>query len=107
YAVQDPGDTAVLALLLGAALVGTSYGGLQNLTLVVSFQAVSRPHYGSASAVWNIGFDAGTGLGAVLVGMVAAGSTFSVALLAAGAVSLLTLPFALHRQAAPTESGVT
>jgi predicted MFS family arabinose efflux permease len=83
--------------MVGAAMVGLSYGGLQNLTLVVTFQAVRRQHYGPASAVWNIGFDAGTGIGAVVVGMVAAGTSFSTALLVAGAISLLTLPLALGR----------
>ncbi len=97
WAVRDPEATAAWALLAGAAMVGVSYGGLQNLTLVVTFHAVSRPHYGPASAVWNIGFDIGTGLGAVVVGMVAAGTSFSTALLIAGAISLLTLPLALRR----------
>ncbi|MFF0902835.1 UNVERIFIED_CONTAM: MFS transporter [Kocuria sp. CPCC 205316] len=97
WAVRDPQATEAPALMVGAAMVGISYGGLQNLTLVVTFQAVRRRHYGPASAVWNIGFDAGTGLGAVVVGMVAAGTSFSTALLVAGAISLLTLPLALGR----------
>ncbi|MEX5302942.1 MFS transporter [Kocuria sabuli] len=99
WAVRDPRATEAPMLMVGATMVGISYGGLQNLTLVVTFQAVSRQHYGPASAVWNIGFDAGTGLGAVLVGTVAAGTSFSTALLVAGAVSLLTLPLALRRRA--------
>ncbi|MEX5235264.1 MFS transporter [Kocuria arenosa] len=97
WAVRDPQATEAPALMVGAAMVGISYGGLQNLTLVVTFQAVRRQHYGPASAVWNIGFDAGTGIGAVVVGMVAAGTSFSTALLVAGAISLLTLPLALGR----------
>ncbi|MFF0989874.1 MFS transporter [Kocuria nitroreducens] len=98
WAVRDPQATAAPVLMIGATMVGISYGGLQNLTLVVTFQAVDRQHYGPASAVWNIGFDAGTGLGAVVVGMVAAGTSFSTALLVAGAMSLLTLPLALRRR---------
>ncbi|MEX5295578.1 MFS transporter [Kocuria sp. CPCC 205268] len=105
WAVRDPQATVAPALLAGAAVVGISYGGLQNLTLVVTFQAVSRQHYGPASAVWNIGFDAGTGAGAVVVGMVAAGTSFSTALLVAGGISLLTLPLALGRAARRTRAG--
>ncbi|WP_424346789.1 MFS transporter [Kocuria sp. CH-021] len=105
WAVHDPRATVAPALLVGAAMVGISYGGLQNLTLVVTFQAVSRQHYGPASAVWNIGFDAGTGIGAVVVGMVAAGTSFSTALLVAGAISLLTLPLALARAGRRTRAG--
>lgn len=97
WAVRHPLDTSVWALLLGATVVGISYGGLQNLTLVVAFESVSRPHYGSASAVWNIGFDAGTGVGAVMIGAIAGGSSYTTALLVGGAVSLLTLPLALAR----------
>lgn len=100
WAVRDPRATEAPMLMIGAAMVGISYGGLQNLTLVVTFHAVSRPHYGTASAVWNIGFDIGTGLGSVLVGMIAAGTSFSTALLITGAISLLTLPLALRRRTA-------
>lgn len=96
WAVRDPTATAAAALLVGLAVVGVCYGGLQNLTLVMTFQRVARRDYGMASAAWNVGFDAGTGLGAVLVGLVAAGSSFPVALLCAAGFSLSTLPLALR-----------
>ena len=101
WSVMEPNETAAVWLLVGMAMVGTSYGGLQNLTLVAAFRVVSRRGYGVASAVWNMGFDAGTGIGAVLVGMIAAGSSFSTAFLVAAGLSLLTLPVALRRVAAP------
>ena len=103
WAVRDPLDTEVASLLLGATLVGISYGALQNLTLVLAFQSVSRTHYGSASALWNVGYDGGTGLGAVMIGAIAAGSSYSVALLIGGALCLLTLPLTLIRRA-PAQS---
>ena len=82
-------------LLLAAAALGVAYGGLQNLTLVLSFDSVTRERYGMASAVWNIGFDLGTGLGSVLVGAIAALLGFPAALLVAAAVTALTLPLSL------------
>lgn len=100
-AVTDPMATRVLLLLLGMTLVGVAYGGLQNLTLLLSLTAVRRKDYSTASAVWNIGFDSGTGLGSVLVGALAAGLSFPIALLAAAGASLATLPVAIlvrHRQ---------
>lgn len=97
WAIRDPIDTRAAALLVGMAMVGSCYGGLQNLTLVAAFQVVPRRDYGVASAVWNMGFDAGTGLGAVVVGMIAAGTSFTHALLVAALLSLLTLPVALWR----------
>lgn len=93
-AVENPGDTTVTLFLIALALVGIGYGGIQNLTLLLSLGAVSRKEYGTASAVWNIGFDAGTGVGSVLVGTIAAGLSFSPALLVAAAISLATLPLA-------------
>jgi len=84
-------------LLLSCALLGVSYGGLQNLTLVLAFASVARRHTGLASSVWNIGFDLGSGLGSVLVGMIAAGTGFPIAMLVTAAVALLTLPLAIDR----------
>lgn len=84
-------------LLLAAALLGVSYGALQNLTLVLSFDSVPRERYGTASAVWNIGFDLGTGLGSVVVGLVAGWVGFPTAMLVATAVTAATLPLAWRR----------
>lgn len=79
-------------LLIGAASVlGLSYGALQNLTLVVAFAAVEPPHLPSASAGWNIGFDAGTAAGSVLAGALAAAYSFPVSLGTLSAVCLLTV----------------
>ena len=89
-----PGLTAVF-FLAGATGLGLSYGALQNLTLVAAFAAVPRRETHTASAVWNVGFDAGTGIGSVLVGGLAAGLGLPTAMLAAGAVSLATLPACL------------
>lgn len=99
WSVREPNETAAIWLLVGMAMVGTCYGGLQNLTLVAAFQVVPQRGYGVASAVWNMGFDTGTGIGAVLVGMIAAGTSFRTAFLVAAGLSLLTLPMALRRVA--------
>lgn len=97
WSVGEAGPAQAVMLLAGMAALGVCYGGLQNLTLVVSFDSVGRADYGRASAVWNIGFDLGTGLGSVLIGVVAAGTSFTVALLAAAAFSLATLPLAVYQ----------
>lgn len=100
-AVVDPLATRIVPLLLGMTLVGIAYGGLQNLTLLLSLSAVRRDEYDTASAVWNIGFDSGTGIGSVLVGTIAAGLSFPAALLAAACASILTLPVALLQRRRP------
>lgn len=96
-AVTNPGDTQVLLFMGAMALVGIAYGGLQNLTLLLALSVARRNEYASASAVWNVGFDAGMGLGSVLVGGIAAGYSFPVALLVAAALSLVTFPLAIMR----------
>lgn len=94
--VSGPGREWLL--LGGMALAGIGYGALQNLTLAVSFDAVARRDQVVASAVWNIGFDAGTGIGAVAVGAIATALALPPALLIAAAFSLVTLPFAFARR---------
>ena len=63
----------------------------------ISFAAVSRRHHNLASAVWNVGFDAGTALGSVAVGVIAQVTSFTTAFLVVGALTLATLPLALRR----------
>lgn len=91
------GTDRVPALLAGMAFIGLSYGALQNLTLGVAFASVPRRDQVTASAAWNIGFDLGTGMGAVIVGTIATGMSFSAALIVAAAISLATLPMAFLR----------
>jgi MFS family permease len=97
WSIASSGSVRVGSFLVAMLLVGLSYGGLQNLTLVISFAAVSRRHHNLASAVWNVGFDAGTALGSVAVGVIAGLTSFSTALLVAGAVAVATLPLAAWR----------
>ena len=100
WSVADSDSVRVGSFLVAMLLIGLCYGGLQNLTLVISFTAVSRRHHNLASAVWNVGFDAGTALGSVAVGVIAGLTSFSAAFLVAGAIAVATLPLALHRPAA-------
>lgn len=94
WAVASPSGGVFLVAML---LLGLCYGGLQNLTLLISFAAVSRRHHNRASAFWNIGFDAGTALGSVAVGVIAELTSFASAFLICGAIAAATLPLALHR----------
>jgi MFS family permease len=100
WAVANSNSVRVGSFLFAMLLVGLSYGGLQNLTLLISFTAVSRRHHNLASAVWNVGFDAGTALGSVTVGVIAELTSFATAFLIAGAIAVATLPLALQRSAA-------
>jgi predicted MFS family arabinose efflux permease len=90
-------DDAWLWLLLPAlAVVGFGYGALQNVTLVSAFAQVTPRHYGSASAVWNIGFDAGTGVGAVMIGLVASVSGFPAGFVVSAIVVAACIPLSVR-----------
>lgn len=88
-------EEAAVWLLAGSVLCGAGYGALQNLTLVLAFHRVGPSRVDGASTMWNVGFDGGTALGAVVVGAVASVAGFPVAFAAAGAGCVLAL-IAVH-----------
>ena len=57
-------------LVVGALLFGVGFGLLQNTTLILMMERVSKSEYGLGSTLWNAAFDAGTGLGAFAFGFV-------------------------------------
>ncbi len=94
WSLTDSGPGAA-GLVAGMTVVGVSYGSLQNLTLVSAFAAVPDRERSVASAVWNIGFDTGTGLGSLVVGFIAAGTSFTVGLLTTAALCVVVAAVAL------------
>lgn len=83
-------------LLAGAAVFGVAYGAVQNLTLVVAFARARGLGTSTVSAVWNAAFDTGTGIGAVVVGALAAtGMGVPAALGACAGVIAASLPLAV------------
>ncbi|BAH49000.1 MFS transporter [Rhodococcus opacus] len=69
---------APVPLLVFAALAfGLGFGAVQNESLVMIFTAAGPARFGSASAGWNIGFDAGTGFGSLALGAVASAAGYS------------------------------
>ncbi len=60
-------------VLVGAAVFGAGFGAVQNLTLLAAFARAGEGGATAASAMWNASFDAGTAVGALGLGIVAAG----------------------------------
>lgn len=81
----------VWLLVLAALLFGGGFGAVQNESLLAMFQRTPRSKLSEASAVWNIFFDTGTGLGSVVFGAVASMFLFSGAFGAGAAVIALGL----------------
>lgn len=68
---------SVWLLVLAAVLFGTGFGAVQNESLLSMFQRLPRSKVSEASAVWNIAYDSGTGLGSVVYGAVVAAWYYS------------------------------
>ncbi len=105
-AARQTSTATLAALLLGALLTGFAYGAVQNLTLVLAFEAAGDDRINTASAVWNAGFDSGTAVGSVLVGVLATRMEFWSATVVLAALCALALPVTRHRaRASPTGAG--
>jgi ABC-type uncharacterized transport system permease subunit len=61
---------------------------LQNVTLVQAFAATGEHARDKVSVVWNVGFDGGTGIGALAVGALATAASFPTAFTALAAACL-------------------
>jgi predicted MFS family arabinose efflux permease len=62
----------VTAMMAGMVLFGTGFGIAQNASLSLMFERVTPAAYDAVSALWNLAYDAGLGVGAAGFGMVAA-----------------------------------
>lgn len=66
-------------LYLGSTLLGISYGGMQSATLVCAYRLAGNNRLARVSVLWNVTFDLGTGVGAMLTGIIAAATGFASA----------------------------
>lgn len=90
------GSTSAVLVLVGAGVFGISYGAVQNLTIIGAFRLAGPERQTTASAAWNATYDAGTAVGALVVGATAAALDFTTALLACAAfVVAMTTPAVL------------
>lgn len=80
-----------VAVLAGAALFGVGFGVCQNASLAVMFDRVGPSGYGTVSAIWNLAFDAGMGLGAAGFGVLVAYTGYPVGFAVTGALMLVAL----------------
>jgi len=81
-------------VLVGAALFGAGYGATQNLTLLAAFARAGASGTTTASAMWNISFDAGTAVGALALGVLAAGIGLDWTYVIVGALLAAAVPLA-------------
>jgi MFS family permease len=90
---------SVAAVVAGAALFGLGFGVAQTASLLLMLDAVPAGDYDRASALWNLAYDAGLGLGAVVFGLVAGPLGYSAGFALTAVVLLIALPAARpHRR---------
>ncbi|QPK80357.1 MFS transporter [Corynebacterium lizhenjunii] len=75
-------------LVVAAVLFGGAFGIIQNEALLSMFSRLPRENVSEASAVWNIFYDAGTGLGSVLLAGLVTAAGYATAY-GAGALIIL------------------
>ena len=59
------------AVIAGAAVFGLGFGVTQNATQTLMYDRVAESGYGAVSAMWNLAYDGGMGLGAAGFGVLA------------------------------------
>ncbi|MFF0765181.1 MFS transporter [Streptomyces sp. NPDC003737] len=80
-----------MAVLAGVALFGAGFGVAQNATLTLMYARVPESGYGTVSALWNVAYDGGMGLGAVGFGAAAAHTDYPAAFALTAGVMLVAL----------------
>ena len=73
-------------LVVGAALLGAGFGACQNDSFVLTLERLGSGRSGTASTIWNIAYDGGLGLGAVVFGWFVAAAGYVEAFLGVAAV---------------------
>jgi MFS family permease len=75
----------------GSLIFGLGFGIMQNASLTLMYKRVSASGYDAVSAVWNLAYDAGMGIGAAGFGLLALGVGYTTAFLISGAAILVSL----------------
>ena len=70
-ALQPTGWALAIGSLIAAAFFGLGFGIAQSEALLMMFNRLPRSRSAEASALWNMAFDSGTGIGAMLLGLLA------------------------------------
>ena len=86
-------------MIVAALFYGAGFGAVQNEALTLMFYRLPRHKTSQASAIWNIAFDGGTGLGSTLYGMLVVTMAFAPMFgIAAGVITIGIAVTLLDRQ---------
>ncbi|WP_316528573.1 MFS transporter [Kitasatospora brasiliensis] len=82
---------SAVAVVAGAAVFGAGFGVAQNATLALMYTRVPPAGYGTVTALWNVAYDGGMGIGAVAFGAVASRTGYPWAFVLTAVVMLAAL----------------
>jgi MFS family permease len=88
--------TTPAAVIGGAVVFGAGFGVAQNATLSLMYARVPESGYGTVSALWNLAYDAGMGVGAAGFGAVAVQAGYPASFALTAALMLAALAPALR-----------
>jgi MFS family permease len=91
---------APAALLAGMCLFGIGFGISQNVTFALMIDRAPVSGYGTASALWNLAYDAGYGAGPAVFGVFVVYTGYPVAFAVTGMLMLAALVPAVRDRAA-------
>jgi MFS family permease len=93
------------AVIAGMSLFGAGFGIIQNATLALMIDRMPASGLGTASALWNLAYDAGYGAGPVVFGLFVGHTGYPVAFALTGLLTLAALPAARREHAAARGHG--
>jgi MFS family permease len=83
--------SAPVAVIAGMCLFGIGFGIAQNVTFTVMIDRAPGSGYGTASALWNLAYDAGYGTGPIVFGVFVAHTGYPAAFALTGLLILAAL----------------
>ncbi len=86
--------TSPAAVIAGMCLFGMGFGIIQNATFVLMIDRMSASGFGTASALWNLAYDAGYEAGPAAFGLLVAHTGYPAAFAMTGALMLAAIPVA-------------
>ena len=90
------------AVLAGMSLFGIGFGIVQNATFALMIDRMPPAGLGTASALWNLAYDAGYGAGPAMFGLLVAHTGYPAAFALTAALMLAALPAARRERSAAT-----
>ena len=92
------------AVIAGMCLFGIGFGIGQNATFALMIDRMPPSGLGTASALWNLAYDAGYGAGPILFGLLVDHTGYPAAFALTAALMLAALPAARRERSAATSS---